>query len=147
MNIERVARSAAQQRFAAGEVLVRQGDPGDSLYVICTGSVRVDYRQDDGHTVRLHSLEPDDFFGEMSLLTGAPRTASVVAETDCEVVVVDRAGFRDVLTNDPAVLDELTGHLVERAHRVENLPPAAGQPSEPPARARLGEQIRKFFGL
>lgn len=146
-NIERVARSAALHCFTAGEVLVRQDDAGDSLYVICSGSVRVDRRQEDGHTITLHSLGPDDFFGEMSLLTGAPRTASIVAETDCEVVVVDRAGFRDVLTNDPAVLDELTGHLAERARRVENLPTAAGQPSEPPARARLGEQIRKFFGL
>jgi small-conductance mechanosensitive channel/CRP-like cAMP-binding protein len=147
-NIQRVARSAVLHSFTAGEALVRQGDPGDSLYVICTGSVHVDHRQEDGHSVTLHSLGPDDFFGEMSLLTGAPRTASVVAETDCEVVVVDRAGFRDVLTNDPTVLDALTEQLAERTRRVENLVPvAADAGADSHRRAKLGEQIRKFFGI
>ncbi|MBI3241899.1 MAG: mechanosensitive ion channel [Chloroflexi bacterium] len=147
--IETLVRGADLHRYTAGETLVRQGDAGDSLFVIKSGQVRVDVRSESGQVTTVAVLHPGDFFGEMSLLTGEPRTASVVAQAETEVVVVDKPDFAAVLAADTGILDGLSLALETRARNVVEQVAAADAASirQPPQRAALVKRIRGFFGV
>jgi CRP/FNR family transcriptional regulator, cyclic AMP receptor protein len=96
-------------RFPAGRVLFNYGDPGDSLYVIRSGEVEVFFKDDTGARIVLDTAKAGDVFGELSLLDGGPRTASVVATQDLEALRVDRANLDHFLKRHPeATLDLLT---------------------------------------
>jgi CRP/FNR family transcriptional regulator, cyclic AMP receptor protein len=96
-------------RFPAGRVLFNYGDPGDSLYVIRSGEVEVFFKDDTGSRIVLDTARAGDVFGELSLLDGGPRTASVVATQDLEALRVDRANLDHFLKRHPeATLDLLT---------------------------------------
>jgi len=112
--IESLARDSVIHRYSAGEVLVRQGEAGDSLFTIKNGKVRVDVRDAAGQVTTVDTIEADGFFGEMSLLTGEPRSASIIAETETEVVVVDKAAFAEVLKSDSKLPDALSRELNRR---------------------------------
>lgn len=147
--VEALARSAALQPFAAGEVLVRQGDPGDSLFVIKSGRVRVDARAEGGRLTTVARLGPDDFFGELSLLTGEPRSASVIAESETEVVVVDKASLAPVIAADARLPEVLSEALAARQRSLAEQVSAAGAAvsrAAPAPTALLG-RIRRFFGV
>src|SRR5256885_6197740 len=72
---EAVARSAIKSVFAPGELILRRGAPGDSMFVIYRGNVEVRLPNSDGHAQQVAELNPGNFFGEMALLTGEPRNA------------------------------------------------------------------------
>lgn len=96
-------------RHPAGHVLFAVGDPGDSLYVIRAGEVEVFVKNDTGQRIVLETAGPRDFFGEMSLLDGGPRTASVVVSQDLEALRVDRGDIHRLLEKHPtAAVDLLT---------------------------------------
>jgi CRP/FNR family cyclic AMP-dependent transcriptional regulator len=95
--------------FPAGQVLFNYGDPGDSLYVIRSGEVEVFFKDDTGARIVLDTARAGDVFGELSLLDGGPRTASVVATHDLEALRVNRANLDHFLRRHPeATLDLLT---------------------------------------
>lgn len=148
--IEQLAQTATRQRFYAGERLVRQGEAGESLFVITSGRVRVEKQLDDGAVVLLAHLGRDEFFGEMSLLTGERRSASVIAEEDTEVLVVGRGDMASVITSDARILEQLSMALDARMQNTGERVAAAtgplgkksdGQPSD------LLARIRRFFGV
>jgi small-conductance mechanosensitive channel/CRP-like cAMP-binding protein len=148
--IEQLGRGAALERYTAGEVLVRQGEPGDSLFVIKAGQVRVDVRNENGQVATVAALGPDDFFGEMSLLTGEPRSASVVAETEVEVVVVDKPDLAAVITADNRVPEALSVALEARLRSAAERAaagPVAPADRSPLQRIALLDRIRQFFGI
>ncbi len=149
--IEMLVRGADLHRYTNGEALVRQGDAGDSLFVLKSGKVRVDVRSESGQVTAVAALGPGDFFGEMSLLTGEPRTASVVAQSETEVVVVDKPDFAAVLAGDTSILEGLSLALEARARNVvEQIAAADAEASsakQPPQRAALIKRIRGFFGV
>lgn len=96
-------------RFPAGRILFNYGDPGDSLYVIRSGEVEVFFKDDTGARIVLDTARAGDVFGELSLLDGGPRTASVVATQDLEALRVDRPHLDHFLKRHPeATLDLLT---------------------------------------
>ena len=109
---EERATLAAQMevvRHPAGHVLFRVGDPGDALYLIRSGEVEVFVKNDTGQRIVLETAGPRDFFGEMSLLDGGPRTASVVVSQDLEALRVDRGDIHRLLEQHPtAAIDLLT---------------------------------------
>jgi CRP-like cAMP-binding protein len=81
----------------AGTVVVRQGDPADRFYVILDGSFVVDQVAPDGAMTRLRTMGPDEVFGELGLLTVAPRSATVTAATDGRLLVLDAADFLELV--------------------------------------------------
>ncbi len=81
-----LTRAVALRRVAAGEAVLREGDGGTSLYVVAAGRLAVSKRDDRGEAVVLAHLGEGDFFGEMALLSGAPRAATVVAEEPSELL-------------------------------------------------------------
>jgi CRP-like cAMP-binding protein len=138
--------------FAAGECPVRQGDPGDSFYIIKKGSVDVivEKSQGAGGAV-VASLGPGNFFGEMSLLTGAVRTASIQVREDAECIVIDRENFRSILVNKPSIAEALSQILSERKAQLdaqrEKLDTATLERRKKDESSRLLSNIREFFGL
>lgn len=116
---EILAELAAASRklfFDDGERLVREGEAGDSLFVVDRGRVLVSKAAEDGGTtnVRLAVLESGSFFGEMSLLTGEPRSATITADGGCEVLLLTKADVEPLLAGDPALAETLSRALADR---------------------------------
>ena len=87
-------------RYQAGKSIIRQGEPGETLYLIVEGRAEVEQEKEQG-TYRLRGLGPGDFFGEMALITGEPRSASVRAETACRMAAIRREPFWEHLKTKP----------------------------------------------
>jgi uncharacterized membrane protein len=86
----------------AGQLLFNYGDPGDSLYVIRSGEVEIFSKDDTGTRIVLETGRTGDFFGEISLLDGGPRLASVEVKTDLEALRVDRRDLEQLLRKHPS---------------------------------------------
>ena len=144
-----LARTARLERYTAGEVLVRQGDEGRSLFVIRSGEVRVERTDADGTRRELARLGPGRFFGETSLLTGEPRSASVVALSELEVVVVDKEAFGAVILADPRLVRDLSLELGRRAQEEARLlaEPDRGAAAAAADSGSFFTRIQRFFGV
>ncbi len=94
---------AAEQEVATGTVLIRQGDPADRFFVILDGTFDVDQAAEDATVRRLRTMGPDDVFGELGLLTGAPRSATVVAATAGRLLAMDAADFLELVESGAEV--------------------------------------------
>jgi CRP-like cAMP-binding protein len=136
--------------FGAGEFVVRESEPGDSFYVIESGTAEV-ILGTDGAVRAVGRLQPADVFGEMSLLAGEPRSATVRAATDLSVLVVDREAFKEIISADPAILDPLSEIAARRhAEQQEYRRSLAAMPPLDVDRQqaqRLRERIKAFFRL
>ncbi|NTX11402.1 cyclic nucleotide-binding domain-containing protein [Myxococcus sp. CA051A] len=113
--LETVARGAEHLQWPAGTELFRQGDAGESFYVVLAGEVQL--RDTGGQAVA--TVKPGGFFGELALLTGEPRTATAVTATACELAAVGREDFRSVVMANPGVALEMSRILGERLSRVQ----------------------------
>ncbi len=111
--IEILARDATIQKFLPGERVVRQGEAGQELYIILDGTAEVRLQQD-GRSMTVATLQKGQFFGEMSLLTGEPRSATVVAATPLRVVVVGKQGLSRVAQEDGRVIDRISEVVARR---------------------------------
>jgi small-conductance mechanosensitive channel/CRP-like cAMP-binding protein len=149
--VERLAAGARLAPYPAGMTVVRQGDAGDSLFVIASGRVEVSAHSVVGRGDRmLATLGAGDYFGEMSLLTGAPRSATCRSLEDAELLILTADALRPLLTHDPAAAERLSQAMARRkAHDEETVPVvAAGMAPAPPdlPHVLLG-RMRNFFGL
>jgi CRP/FNR family cyclic AMP-dependent transcriptional regulator len=112
--LRKVAALAEEVRYGEGRAVVREGARGDAFYVIVDGTARV-LR---GPTLRrITGLGPGDFFGELALLTGGTRMASVIAETPLVTIRLSRAAFQDVVNREPAVALKIMVALAGRVRR------------------------------
>ncbi|MHB8843144.1 MAG: cyclic nucleotide-binding domain-containing protein [Nitrospirota bacterium] len=147
----KLAETVGIKTYAEGECPVRQGDAGDSFYIIKKGSVDVVVGKAPGEGVVVATLGVGDFFGEMSLLTGAARTASIRVREDADFVVIDRESFRSTLINNPSIAESLSRILAERqaslAAQREKLDSATLERRKRDESGKLLHNIREFFGL
>ena len=100
--LRRLIDASRLVRLSEGEVLFRQGDPADALYVVAAGAVVP--IAEDGSRHKLSVLEPGDFFGEIALVTDQPRNATIQALVDSELLAIDRAVIARLLDEEPEVL-------------------------------------------
>lgn len=107
-----LAEGARWELYLPGERIVRQGDPGEVLYVIVSGTADVRLEQG-GLTTTVTTLEAGKFFGEMSLLTGEPRSATVVAATQLSVIAVGKQALLQVVQEDRRLIERI-GEVVAR---------------------------------
>jgi small-conductance mechanosensitive channel/CRP-like cAMP-binding protein len=138
--------------FARGETIMRQGARGDWLYILVRGQAEVRIASDDGQATRqVASLKPGDFFGEMGLMTGGERTASVVALTDVACYRLDKHEFVDILMRRPEVAEEIARILAHRRAELdavrEGLNEDARRQREQSAHTDLLKRIRRFFDI
>jgi CRP/FNR family cyclic AMP-dependent transcriptional regulator len=108
-SIEVIASIVEEASFAPGEVLVQQGDPGDSLIVIRSGAATV---EQDGRMIR--SLRAGDFLGEIALIDGGVRTATVTATEPIEALTIGREGFTRLMEEFPVIRYDLVTALTRR---------------------------------
>jgi CRP/FNR family cyclic AMP-dependent transcriptional regulator len=108
-SIEAIADLAETATFAAGDDLVREGEPGDTFLLLVDGTADV---SQDGRRIR--TLGPGEFLGEISLIDGGPRTATVTATTSIDALAIDRAGFARLMSDWPVVRLELVSALTQR---------------------------------
>jgi CRP-like cAMP-binding protein len=107
--LELISGATTQLRFPAGETLAREGDNGHEFLVIVEGTARIDVG---GHVVA--TIGPGEFFGEVSLLDGGPRTATVVAETDIVAEVIGQREFSGLVEDSPHLAKKLLVGLARR---------------------------------
>lgn len=100
---ERQALAARLERIEApaGKTLFNRGDPGDAMFIVRSGSVEIFFKNDTGGRIILETAHAGDFFGEISLLDGGPRTASALVTEDLDALVVDRGDLEEFLRGHP----------------------------------------------
>lgn len=137
--------------FGIGETLIQQGDHGESMFILVDGAANV-MVQRNGSPMHVASLSSGDCFGEMSLLTGERRSATVMAQTDCEVVEIGKPVIAQSLKENPDLLNKLSELLARRQMETEGIVAANSQPSVVEAKqtqyeATFGSKLRLFFEL
>lgn len=119
--LETLARSLQRRSVRGGKAVFRHDDPGSSLYVIESGVVKVQRTSPEGREVILAILGPGDFFGELALLDGEPRSADAIAREDCTLLVLEREDFLAFLDKEPGVATKLLAALSRRLRRTDQL--------------------------
>src|SRR5438094_447960 len=119
--------------FGRGEPVIEEGSPGDSMFVLLRGEANVLVSKN-GSTIQVATLNSGDCFGEMSLLTGEPRSATVRADADCYVMEIGKPTMAEVLHNAPECLVHLSELLAQRKMETEGILKEAN---------RTGEQVLK----
>ncbi|HEV8253353.1 MAG TPA: cyclic nucleotide-binding domain-containing protein [Vicinamibacteria bacterium] len=102
-----VIRGLRLLTFEPGDILVTEGAPGASLFILTTGRVKAFVKNARGESVKVHELAEGSFFGEISILTGRPRTATLTAAAPCEVLELDKATLDAITQTHPHVLEVL----------------------------------------
>jgi small-conductance mechanosensitive channel/CRP-like cAMP-binding protein len=144
---EVLAARASLKTYGPGEAVVRKGDASLELFLIERGTVVIELPRSGGGAAELARLGPGQCFGEMALLTGEPRSATVRAVTLCDFVIIDRESFHQVLAAHPEVVERLGDLLAVRQAEI-SVARAAETPQVAAERSRrLISQIREFFKL
>ena len=118
---EALARAFSPRSYPSGSPIIRESEPGDLFFVILRGEVKVFVDSPDGREVVLSHLQTGDFFGEMALLEGETRSASVEALTDCELAVLARAEFFAVLERDFSLTRKILQTLSSRLRKANEV--------------------------
>src|SRR6266566_7322080 len=120
-----IAGRLRDRRFRRNEVIFHQGDAGDSLHIIVSGSVKIVLPSTEGDEAIIATLRPADFFGELALLDGQPRSATATAVEPTETMSLPRDLFRELLDRHPslrdAVFSAVAGQLRRLTTHVEEL--------------------------
>src|SRR5437867_1674842 len=116
-----LARRLAPASAARGSVIVHQGDPGDTMFIVESGRCEVYVEESPGHTITIALMGPDDFFGEMALISEETRTASVRALEDCRLLTLDRKTLYETVPAESDALIELTKLVEQRKDTLPNL--------------------------
>jgi small-conductance mechanosensitive channel/CRP-like cAMP-binding protein len=148
----KLALDASLESFGKGERVVRQGEPGDALYVIVEGSAVVSIADGASMEREVARLARGEFFGEMALLTGEPRTAHVSAADDLDVLVIRKEALRGILERRPGLAQEMAEMVEARRHGLQAVKDMASLAPEKRAEAvdrtsQLVQSIRRFFGV
>ncbi len=149
--IDTVLAASQVNHYGRGERVVEEGAEGDSMFILLRGAAQVAVTKD-GVPIRVGGLRPGDCFGEMSLLTGERRTATIRAEGDCEVLEISKAAMGQVLRESPECLNHLSALLAKRRMETEGIlkeaqGPRANGGTEHEYHASFARRLRAVFEL
>jgi small-conductance mechanosensitive channel len=135
--------------FARGDVITKQGNKAHWLYILAFGEAEVLYEPANAAPSAIGMVRAGEFFGEMALITGDNRAATVVAKTDVECYRLDRASFQELLLGRPEIAEEIKRVMGGRRGDLESAREAfaSGPPVTADAEIRLVSRIRRFFGM
>jgi small-conductance mechanosensitive channel/CRP-like cAMP-binding protein len=147
-------RSAAEAfrhlHYAAGERVIQEGEDGDSFFVIDRGEAQVQ-KTIAGRERSLAHLAEGHFFGEMALLTGERRSATVVAVSDLDLFTLDKAGFHSILAANPTIAEQISAILAERREALSqaegDLDARFDSGSSGELKQHILDRMRSYFGL
>ena len=145
---QRLAQGARRRRYGPEETVVREGESGTSMFFVQSGRLSVSVHGPGGASQKITMLEGGSAFGEISLLTGEPRTATVRAISEATLVEIDKTTLAPILRENPSLVQVLEATIRERRRGVADALDAnrgAGESATEPA--PLAERIAHFFGL
>lgn len=128
--------------YAEGELVMRQGDAGDVLYVVIQGRLAVTQTQPDGPSILVDTLEAGDVFGEMAVFTGAPRSASIQCLEESWLLEVERSDLLPVIQQDPFVLERFSQLIAKRERELAKL---SDQHQDSAEHGALRTKIKQLF--
>ena len=147
----RLMEEVEVQNFANGEDLVRQGESGDSFFIILRGKATVFITDENDNEIRVGNLDRHGYFGEMSLLQGDSRNATVRATEDCTVAIIYRDAFKHLMETNENILDKLTEIVEKRIEENrEKLASTGARPEElppQPSTHRVRASIARVMGF
>jgi CRP/FNR family transcriptional regulator len=117
--LARLASACRERTYGAGELVFLRGDPGDCLYIVVSGAVAVSLASDAGRDVLLAVLGPGKSFGELAVVDGGPRVATVTARQRTVLVVVPRQAVTDVMARQPSVMSALLTSMAALVRRLD----------------------------
>ncbi|MEM6293775.1 MAG: mechanosensitive ion channel family protein [Myxococcota bacterium] len=149
--IDRLAGSCRERPYAAGEQIIRQGDEGDELFIVQRGEVVVTIGEH-ADAVEVARLSAGSFFGEMSLMTGQPRLATVRTLQETLLLVVSKLPFAQVLDESPELAERISDVLTSRREQLDSASskqnaPAVSSKDADASRNELLHRIKEFFSL
>lgn len=115
--LDAIARLVKVRAYPKKMLVVQEGEPGNSMFIIISGSVKVSSYAPDGREVVLSILEKGDFFGEMALLDEEPRSATVTTMEDSELGQIRRSDFERLMLDMPQITRKLLAEMVSRLRR------------------------------
>jgi small-conductance mechanosensitive channel len=139
--------NARVHQFGAGEILMHQGEIGDCFHILRRGTVEVMAQGVNGGSVHIREMNAPGFFGEISLLTGEPRNASVVARSDVEVLELNREAFSHLFRERPDSLNDISEVVARRISETRERVEAASVHDERRGRGWLAGKMRAIFGV
>ena len=144
-DLKKIADEATIQDYGIGETIVRQGEAGSSLYIILSGACDILLETDGRMTKKVASINKGDFFGEMSLLTGETRSATVKALENATVIRVDKTLFSEIIASNPNIPEQI-GSIM--AQRQQDLTAEANKiEGQSTTQIKLIYKIKSFFGI
>jgi small-conductance mechanosensitive channel/CRP-like cAMP-binding protein len=145
-----LVKDAHLNHFGRGERMIEEGADGDSMFILLRGTANVSVSKN-GASIQVATLNSGDCFGEMSLLTGEPRSATVRADGDCYVIEIHKPVMAEVIRESPGCLQQLSGMLAKRKMETEGLLKDAGEgdqsAKEKEYRASFLNRLQTFFSL
>ncbi len=118
LNIGQLAQAGLLKKYGTDEIIFHQGDPGHEMFILLKGRVRLLAHSADGTDVPFMDVNAGDFFGEMSLLENAPRSATVQAVDDCMVIVINETNFESVIAQQPALALRIMKGMSKRIRQI-----------------------------
>ncbi len=143
---EALAANMVSAPFVSGDTITRQGAVAHWLYLVVDGDVEI-WSERDGAKTRVALLGAGSVFGEMGLMTGEPRRASVIARTDTHCLRLDKAGFEAVLRARPDIAGEISRVITERMDELAGVQGGAAVNAGERQQDAISARIRRFFGL
>jgi CRP-like cAMP-binding protein len=137
--------------FAPGELIIRQGDEGDSMYFITSGQVAISYVSSGGAERQVAIIDAGEFFGEASLLTGERRSANAIAMSRADCFQLDKAGLQGLMGNQGDLAEDMSVVMAHRQMELamvrDKLDMETALRREAESQTQLLTRIRRFFGL
>ncbi len=149
-SLRRLAELTRTRLYSSGELVLRQGEGGAEFFIVLCGAVSVVLGGAHQATVEIARLGPGSFFGEMSLVTGEPRTATVRTSEESQLLVIDKASFQEVLASVPEVIERISQVLAARQEQLEAASDAITRDRTKSLHERSGillARIREFFSM
>ncbi len=123
--------------YEAGDIVVSEGQPGDSLFVLTTGTLKAFVRdRGPGATCLVREMPEGSFFGEVSILSGRPRSATVTCASRCELLELDLPALQEIVAVHPHVREVIQEAYESRAGSEEEMQARAGGTAPPPTKRR-----------
>lgn len=140
-----------ERSYKEGETIIKMGDPGESMFILAEGLIEVLVSRENGYEQRVAQIYPGEFFGEMSLLTGEPRSATVKALTDILAFEVKKEHLESLFKTRPDIMDEISEIIAQRrTSNIEELEKASSVVDfKPPTgfSKQLASKIKSFFNI
>jgi small-conductance mechanosensitive channel/CRP-like cAMP-binding protein len=141
---QKLAESCEAKIFSPNEPIVRKGQDGSSMFVVHRGAVNLQVIEN-GFSKTVATLREGDYFGEMALLTGQPRSATVVASGETEVLEIKHDALKPLFEKNPYLIEEFTKMIASRRELLNTERPETDEHDE--SKEGLFASIRKFFGM